>query len=129
MEKQIVNKNILEQLRKVFLYRYNEESWGTSVLIISKNGKAFVSVHRYDDELNTIYISDLHVDITLASKGIGTKLLRICELFSMDLHAEFACLKVNKNLWIYDWYKRKGYDDYMIDKDDSNFIWMRKLLN
>lgn len=93
---------------------------------MEKQGKAYMSIYWYDDNDSTIYIDCISVDNKMRKQGFGTKLKKIAEEIGIYIGSSYIQILIDKNKWIYDWYKRCGYIDY---KDyDKDYIWMRKSL-
>lgn len=111
-----------------FIYHSNTESWGSSVLIMEKSGKAFGRIYWYNDDSTTVYLDWLSVDIEVRRQGIGTQLQEIREKIGKSLGAVTSCLFVKKDSWMHGWYKRRGYSDIKEHDYQEGFIWMEKLL-
>jgi len=94
---------------------------------IELNEKAFGRIYQYNDDNTSVYFEGIKVDIAFRRQGLGTILLQMLELFGKCLGASYSYLWVEKNTWIYEWYKRNGYS-YFKDHEDVNFIWMSKIL-
>lgn len=106
-------------------FNLTTESWGDIISITNDNASA--CLYWYHDDPTTIYLANLNVDSEVRNKGVGTKLQEICEEIGMLLGAKYACLWVEKNAWMHEWYKRRGYTDYK-DHEKENYIWMNKTL-
>jgi len=111
-----------------FILHQKTESWGSSILVMEKEGKAFGRVYWYDNDSNVVYLEGLSVDAESRRQSIGTELLAILEKTGRNLGAATVCLWVKKNTWVYNWYKQLGYEDMKDNEDEENTIWMKKLL-
>lgn len=100
------------------------ETWGDIIELANNNVSG--NLYWYHDDNKNIYISSLKVKTNIKQQGFGTKLLDNIEKIGKCLGATFSCLWVEKNSWMQEWYKRKGYEDY-IDKN-KKYIWMKKRL-
>ncbi len=109
-----------------FILHTSESEWGSSVLIMEKNGKAFCRTYWFNDNTSTIYFDWLSVNENERRNGIANELLNahieVAKIFEVE-----TCLWVKKETWLYKWYKRKGYTDYKNYKEEKNAIWMRIL--
>lgn len=120
----LININVSSR----FISHLKTESWGSSILIMEKNGKAFGRLYWYSDDNSTIYLDMLSVDIERRKQGIGTELQQLREEIGRNLGATSCYLWVQKNTWMHNWYKRRGYEDWQVYVQEENSIWMRKLL-
>jgi N-acetylglutamate synthase-like GNAT family acetyltransferase len=112
----------------IFMFHYNIDELFTSIFIIEKSGKAIARAYFYHDDTNIIYLDMLSIDTDIRQQGIGTKLQIIRENIGLILGANTSCLWAKKDTWMYDWYKRRGYEDYKPYEDDERYMWMKKTL-
>lgn len=112
-----------------FISHFKSESWGCSVLIMEKTGKAFGRIYWFNDDANTIYLDWLSVDESVRKQGIGRELQEIREEIGRILNAKTSCLWVKKDTWMHEWYQRRGYVDWKNYDNEENAIWMQKSLN
>jgi GNAT superfamily N-acetyltransferase len=126
--------NILTRLRDElhidprFILHYNAVSWGFSIMIMEKSGKAFGRISRYYNNETAVYLDSLSVDAEIRRRGVATGLQEIRENIGRSLGATVSCLWVEKNTWMHDWYKRRGYEDWIPHEHEENSIWMKKSL-
>jgi GNAT superfamily N-acetyltransferase len=111
-----------------FISHFNTNSWGDEILIMEKKGKAFARVYWYYDDLKTIYLDWLTVSEDERKKGLGTHLQQIRENIGRRTGATTSCLWVEKNTWMHEWYKRRGYVDWKDNDNHENAVWMKKSL-
>jgi len=111
-----------------FISHYSKTHWGFSILIMGKKGECFARLYQYDDEKDVVYLDWLSVDENSRKQGVGTELQKIREEIGRKLGATTSCLWVKKDTWMYNWYKRRGYEDWKDNKNEDNAIWMKKTL-
>ena len=104
---------------------YKTESWGYSVLVMEKTGKAFGRIYRYNDERTTFYLEGLSVDANARGKGMGNLLLKTLEEEGRRRGAKTFCLWVKKDTWMYKWYQRRGYS-FLLNHEEEDFVYMSK---
>lgn len=109
-----------------FICHYSNNSWGDEVLIMEKSGLAFARAYWFNDDEKSIYLNWLSVSESARKQGIGTELQIIREEIGRKIGASCAYLQVEKDTWMHNWYKRRGYKDYK--RDDNGLIWMKKSL-
>ncbi|MDD6210536.1 MAG: GNAT family N-acetyltransferase [Bacteroidales bacterium] len=111
-----------------YISHYVVSSWGVSILIMEKSGKAFARLYRYNDDPNTVYLDCLSVDENARRHGVGTELQEIRENIGRSMGANISCLWVEKDTWMHDWYKKRGYKDLRDNENEEGAIWMEKSL-
>lgn len=128
-----LNRNLALALTAIDCTKYishcESETWGSSILIIEKTGKSFGRIYWYTDDNSTVYLDMLSVNESDRNCGLGKEMQELREKIGILLGAKFSCLRVKRDMWMRDWYERRGYK-YSIDcEDDKNFVWMRKSLD
>lgn len=93
---------------------------------MEKNGAAFARAYWYNDDNESICLSCLSVNPNFRNKILGTKLQELREQLGIDKSFINSWLEVNKESWMYNWYKRRGYIDQIFTED--NMVWMMKKL-
>ena len=111
-----------------FIIHVKTEPILDSILIMEESGKAFCRAYMYNDDNTTIYLDWLSVDNNCRKQGLGTLLQEIRENIGKHLNYTTACLWVEIGSWMHEWYKRRGYQDWVNHKTNENHIWMRKSL-
>lgn len=127
----ITRDNIVSVLKDVnnrYITHFVTDSYVDSLLIMEQHGKSFGRLYWYGDDNTTVYLDRLSVDINSRRQGLGTELQIIRENLGIKMGAELACLFVQKNTWMYDWYKRRGYEYYIDYENENNTVWMKKIL-
>ena len=99
-----------------------------NVWYISSNPKGIFrfAIYRYDDDKKTIYLSNVFVDKEHRKEGIGNAILNAADKIAKKMNADSICLKVKRDSFVYEWYKRYGYSDLCVDDEDKEFMWMVK---
>jgi len=118
----------LQSINPEYIAHYSVDSWGSSILLMKKDGNAFGRIYWYNDDDKTVYLDFLSVDDHARKNGFGTKMQEIREDIGRILGANTSCLYVVADSWMYNWYKRRGYVD-CTEHGDDNLIWMEKPLN
>jgi ribosomal protein S18 acetylase RimI-like enzyme len=95
---------------------------------MEKTGKAFARLYWYHDDNDTVYLDWLSVVEECRRRGVGRELQEMREKIGQNMGAKTACLMVENNTWMHDWYARRGYKDWKDVENYSNFIWMKKLI-
>ena len=88
-----------------------------------------ICLYRYYDDDTIIYLSNLYVDTNMRNKGIGTRLVSMCENIAENLGINKIILFVEKNSWMQKWYNRLGYKKLKIFSENpplENAMWMKK---
>lgn len=112
-----------------FSFEFTTDVLCDYIFIRHKNDKSYCRIYRYKDDKKVMYLEGLFVNSDIRKNGAGNNLLKLSEKIMNMLNVHTACLSVEKNTWIYFWYKRNGYVDYLMNDDIPNNIWMRKNLN
>jgi hypothetical protein len=116
------------EVKEGYVVHIKKDYWGSSILIMQKEGKAFCRTYYYEDDIDSIYFDWLSVNVEDRKNGIGTELLKIHEEIALQLCAKTSYLWVKTDSWMHDWYTRKGYQDYKDYEHEENAVWMKKAL-
>ena len=103
-----------------------DTDWGTVWHINDESGMFRFAVYIYDDDLDTLYLSNVYVANEHRGKGLGNKILKTAEAIAKQLGVECLCLKAKTGSTAYKWYKRHGYNDLEVDEEDPTCMWMKK---
>lgn len=122
-EKETLSNTLSSIVGKHFICHTSNSDWGVSILVMEKNGKAFARTYWYYDDESTIYFDWLSVEKDMRRKGIATKLLN-AHIDLAQMFKKKSVLIVKKDSWMCKWYKRKGYKDFIEDKEDNGNIWL-----
>ena len=86
------------------------------------------ALYIYDDDDETIYLSNVKVDAEARGKGFGNKILEIAEREARKRNVSIICLKCLITSWVHTWHKKHGFEDLSLDVDED-YIWMKKELD
>lgn len=120
-----IHKGLLDKVGSLFILHSSQESWGGSVLIMEKKGRAFCRTYWYADDNSTVYFDWLSVDKDAQKRGLATKLLN-AHIKTAGENGVASCLWVKKGTWVHEWYKRKGYVSFKDNENEVNGVWLRK---
>lgn len=109
-----------------FIKHVNEWYWGKSMTIVMDNGLAFVTINLYDDEPKYANISGLTVHKIIRHHGYGTIMLKEAEQEIKKLGYNTIYLACQKDSWIEEWYKRKGYVNCGDDPNGDGYLSLMK---
>ena len=84
------------------------------------------AIYRYDDDKDTVYLSNVFVDNAHRKQGLGNSILNTADKVAKKLKANTICLKVKQDTFVHKWYGRHGYSDLSVDEEEPQFIWMAK---
>ena len=101
--------------------------WG--VVYYYKNEYCRFALYAYNDDKNTMYLSNVKVEQSARGRGLGNKILELADKEVKKYNYNVICLKVLKSSWVHDWYANHGYSDLCYDDEDDNYIWMKHILN
>lgn len=75
--------------------------------------------YQYDDD--TLYLSSVFVEECNRKHGYGTKILKAAEEVAKTFGVSKIRLKVERNTWMEEWYKKNGYE-YL--SPDGEYDWL-----
>ena len=107
-----------------------KESWGYSVKLTEINNNGHASFYLYNDDPETIYLCNLRVRHSARNQGLGTEFQRLRENIGRELGFTKSCLASKKDLWMAEWYKRRGYEEFEDNEveNEKEMILMQKQL-
>ena len=126
----ILNKtddNIVNYDHSSFIFHERNSRWGTDIIYMEKEGKAVGRLYMYNDDEETAYIEGLYVSIIDRMNGIGGSLLNILLSKCKQIGVKQCMLWCYKDEWVYEWYKRLGFE-YYEDYKEENAVWLIKKL-
>lgn len=100
----------------------NNWKWGRSFDLITDDGTGTVSVSITNDEPEQAYISGLSVHQYRRNQHLGSFLMKEAMRVSMKERARYAYLMVDKDSFVFDWYKRLGFNYYGHKPDENGFV-------
>jgi GNAT superfamily N-acetyltransferase len=129
-----MEKITIEQVRRIvseynsrfILHHTTIDDCTHSIMLMEKKGSAFARIYWYSEDATTVYLDYLSVNTESRRQGLGKQLQQIRERIGIELGATYSHLLVEKNKWMHEWYKRRGYADY--ENYDTDWIWMQKSL-
>lgn len=104
----MVRKEITD-FGKVFYFEYPEYGF---------------AMYVYDDDDDTIYLSNVKVLKTARGTGLGNMILDNAIKCAKDSNKKSICLKCLVDSWVHGWYSRHGFQDLCVDEEDERYIWM-----
>ena len=108
--------------------KHNKTDFGDVWYMSDPNDIFRFAIYRYDDDFDTVYLSNVFVDENYREKGLGNEILNSANDMAKQLNAKSICLKVIRNSFVHDWYERHGYSDLSVDEEEPQYIWMIKRL-
>ena len=128
MVKKINWDDVREMLKELscdsFICHTTDEDWGSSVLFMKRDGKAFARTYWFHNQNDTIFLDQLSVSEDSRIKGYGNLILNIHIVVSERFKLK-SLLFVKKNSWMRKWYERKGYT-FDCNKD-KNHVWLKRV--
>lgn len=112
-----------------FIVHERNSRWGRDFVFMEYNGCAVGRVYMYKDEEEVAYIEGLHVIENKRKTGIGSEMLNILIEKCKELNAKKCMLWCYTDEWVYDWYKKLGFEYKGEYQYDDNAVWMVKTLN
>jgi predicted GNAT family acetyltransferase len=100
--------------------------WG--IVYYYKNDCCRFALYAYNDDKNTMYLSNVKVEQSVRGRGLGNKILKLADKEANKYNYSAICLKVIKSSWVHSWYVNHGYSDFCYDNEDSNYVWMKHTL-
>lgn len=86
------------------------------------------ALYDYNDDKNTMYLSNVKVKQSVRGYGLGNKILELVDKEAKKYNYTVIYLKVLKSSWVHDWYANYGYSDLCYDSEDINYVWMKHTL-
>lgn len=112
-----------------FMVHHFDYSPYKGFFMMHKNGYAVAKFHIDSSAPNIGVLQDMYVSETHRSKGFGTIMQELREDYAKEMGCDKTALCVQKNSWMVDWYKRRGYYKFASDEKAPDLIWMVKHLN
>ena len=81
-------------------------------------------MYWYVDDLSCIYISSLITDDDYRNHGFATKVLNEAIAYAREYSFKEVYIMVFNHTWIIEWYRRFGFQDYIVDNDDQDYSWL-----
>lgn len=120
---------IAKRAKKNIITKHEKTDFGDVWYMTSEPEGIFrFAIYRYDDDRDTIYLSNVFVGKEHRKNGLGNIILNAADKVAKKLKANTICLKVKQDSFVHDWYGRHGYTDLSIDEEEPQYIWMSKSL-
>jgi predicted GNAT family acetyltransferase len=109
---------------------HKQTDFGDVWYVNSTDGSFRFAIYRYDDDSDTIYLSNVFVSEENRGQGYGNTILNIVDDIAKGMGATTICLTVKKGSFAHQWYERHGYEDFCDNEDEGyvGHIWMKKQL-
>lgn len=104
-----------------YIINRNTSEENTLVYIMEEHGISFCMLSFYEKEKHIMYLSNLNVAENYREEGHGNDILK----FAIDRAKSYGCeylylFTVDKDSWITEWYKRKGFIEYKVENGECN---------
>jgi GNAT superfamily N-acetyltransferase len=109
-----------------FDIREEKTDFGTRWFIDDKDNILRFALYVYDDDPTTLYLSNVFVSENYRQRGLGNIILKMADEIAKSHGADTLMLKVLKKSFVHNWYERHGFEDFVCDDEDLNYMWMRK---
>lgn len=87
--------------------------------------RSIIRVYFFRDDISIHYLEGFHTEYVDRKKGFGKQLFEKVISFCRQCNAQEVRLWCNKQSWVYDWYKKQGFVDEGIKKDDEpGCVWL-----
>lgn len=106
--------------------RHKKTDFGDVWYVNAIDGTYRFAVYKYDDDNDTIYLSNVFVKEDSRRQGYGNEILTSAEEYANRLGVSVICLKVLSGSDVHRWYKRHGYEDLEKDEEERGYMWMKK---
>jgi GNAT superfamily N-acetyltransferase len=104
--------------------RQEKTDFGTVWFVNDTENTFRFALYQYDDDLDSIYLSNVFVSKKYRGKGIGNSILSSAEKIAKIKNANKIFLKVKKGSFANYWYERHGYSYFSNHR--NGYIWMIK---
>lgn len=101
--------------------------FGTTILYTGKYSS--FAMYIYDDDVETIYLSNVYVDPIARGTNLGNRILKLADQEAKKYGADTIFLNVLKDSWVRNWYERHGFSYYDDNEEDERYIWMIKYID
>jgi N-acetylglutamate synthase-like GNAT family acetyltransferase len=97
------------------------DSTYTELVYITTDELASFIIYYYHNDLDKVVIRNLYVDENNREKGIASSIIKSIQQYCKKNNKDL-CLWCHKDSWLYDWYKRIGFQNMVVN--DENTTWM-----
>lgn len=106
---------------------YNED-FGTVWKIQAIDHSFRFAIYMYDDDKDTMYLSNIFVKRSERNQGIGDSILLSADELAKRMYTKQVVLTVKEDSFMHEWYKRRKYKDLEKNQERPGYIWMIKEL-
>ena len=106
--------------------KHKKTDFGDVWYVNAIDGTYRFAIYKYDDDDDTIYLSNVFVKEDSRRHGYGNEILTAAEDYARKFNASTICLKVLSGSDVHRWYKRHGYEDIEKDEEERGYMWMKK---
>ena len=106
----------------------NKTDWGIVKIFSNEDNTIRFALYTYNDDNETIYLSNLFVNESLRKNGYGNRIIEWVFDYAKSRSFKTIILNVAKNSWMEKWYERKGFK-YLEDCEDDGYkgnVWLKK---
>lgn len=106
----------------------NKTEWGIVKIFSNEDNTIRFALYTYNDDNETIYLSNLFVNESLRKNGYGDRIIEWVFDYAKSRSFKTIILNVVKNSWMEKWYERKGFE-YLEDCEDDGYkgnVWLKK---
>lgn len=125
----MVNEVLKEEGRKMKIkVNVNKTEWGIVKIFSNEDNTIRFALYTYNDDNETIYLSNLFVNESLRKNGYGDRIIEWVFDYAKSRSFKTIILNVVKNSWMEKWYERKGFE-YLEDCEDDGYkgnVWLKK---
>lgn len=106
----------------------DKTEWGIVKRFSNEDNSIRFALYTYNDDNETIYLSNLFVNESLRKNGYGNRIIEWVFDYAKSRSFKTIILNVVKNSWMEKWYERKGFE-YLEDCEDDEYkgnVWLKK---
>ena len=122
--KKVDDSDDLDDSNDSVLIHINNWKWGRSFTIIENDATAVIEFTVSNDEPELAYLKGLSVHCDSRKEGLGNKMLDTAMTQAKRNGCKYAYLHAEKDSFVFDWYKRKGFKYYGDAPDENGFVVM-----
>lgn len=105
---------------------HEKTDFGDVWYVNADDGSFRFAIYRYDDDSDTVYLSNVFVCDESRGKGYGNCILDTTDNVAKEMDTKTIGLKVKKGSFAHQWYGRHGYSYLTDDEENPQFVWMTK---
>jgi GNAT superfamily N-acetyltransferase len=87
--------------------------------------RSIIRVYFFREDVSKYYLEGFHTEYSYRKKGFGKQLFESVISFCRQCQAQEVLLWCKKTSWVYEWYKKQGFVDEGVKKEDEpGCVWM-----